>query len=207
MFRAIMLLIKITIILLVLSAIAAICVVTFVDPNQYKPEISALLEKSTKRKVNIYGNLQWSLTPHVSLNVRNLSLGNLQGFDGPLLTINEANVQISPVDLIQGKVVINGLDIQGITIKVIVDENGTSNIDDISKNIKIQDTSANNRETIFVSPKTVLFKSIKVNKAKIIYENSQTDSNWVANMNASTKDMGIRKYMKSLSPKSQNKLS
>ncbi|MBT4963060.1 MAG: AsmA family protein [Francisellaceae bacterium] len=202
MFRTMFLLIKLAIALLIISVIGLICIVTFVDPNQYKNDISNLLEKATHRKVNIYGNLQWSLTPHLSINAQNLSLGNSQGFEGPLLTIKDANIQIVPLELIKGKLVVNGLDIQGLAIKIIIDKSGASNLDDIFNFINseklIQSKSELNKHLSIASSQSVLFKKVKLNKVKLLYENEQTKQNWVVNLNAQTTNLELKKYLKSL---------
>lgn len=204
MFRALFLLIKLAIVILIIGAISVICVVTFVDPNQYKPDISNVLEKATKRKVNIYGNLQWSLTPHISINARNISLGNIDGFDGPLLTIKDANIQIAPLELLKGKVVVNGLTVQGLAIKLTVNQDGESNLKDLTSalgsynNSKFE--SELNKKISIASAQSLLFKKVKLNKVKVIYENEQNNDRWVANINASTENLVIKKYIKSLPP-------
>lgn len=98
--------------LFILGLIGLVAIVLFVDPNQYKDKISHLVVDKTGRPLTIAGDLSWTLTPWLALNIQDMTLGNPKGFKGDFLYVQQAHVEIPLLKLIAGH-----LDISGLTLK------------------------------------------------------------------------------------------
>ena len=69
------------IIAIIILAVAAIAALPFIiDPNDYKDEIAAQVEKATGRKLTLQGANGISVFPWVALDLGQVSLSNASGF-------------------------------------------------------------------------------------------------------------------------------
>lgn len=100
------------IIFIVLFAIATVIgLATYVNPNDYKSQISQQLTQKTGRPININGNIAWSFWPGVGFKFQNVSIGQ------PLTTIKEVNVYVRPLPLLKKQIKIASFALTGIQIQ------------------------------------------------------------------------------------------
>ncbi|MEC9411537.1 MAG: AsmA family protein, partial [Pseudomonadota bacterium] len=72
--------IKIIIFLIVLVVAALIALPFFINPNDYKDEISREVEKATGRNLTLQGDIGLSVFPWIALDLGPLTLSNAEGF-------------------------------------------------------------------------------------------------------------------------------
>ena len=76
--------------LVLLVVIAVVVLPLMVDPNDYKDEIAATVEKQTGRTLKIEGDLALSVFPWLGLDIGPTQLSNAEGFDAPYMARMEA---------------------------------------------------------------------------------------------------------------------
>jgi len=100
----------------------------YFDPNDYKNQIIAEVEKQTGRPFSLPGEISVNLLPSPGLELAGLSLGNAPGFGEPSLISTGrvlASVRLWP--LLHKELQINSLLIEEANIHLAIDENGESN--------------------------------------------------------------------------------
>ena len=81
--------------LVVVAVGAAVFLVTKVDPNEFKPQISQQVESLTGRKLDLKGDLAWRFYPWVGVTLNDFSLSNREGFaPDNMLEAAKVDVQI-----------------------------------------------------------------------------------------------------------------
>ena len=117
-----------------LGVLAAIALVVFFDPNDFRQQISAQVEKSTGRELTIEGDLSISFFPWLAVEIGRTSLGNAEGFgDEPFLSFDSArlSVQVLPL-LLRQEISVGTASLEGFAANLAVARNGTTNWDDLA---------------------------------------------------------------------------
>ncbi|MEW5757169.1 MAG: AsmA family protein [Pseudomonadota bacterium] len=115
---------------LVLATVVA--VIVFVDPNDYREQIGERVHDATGRTLAI-GNIDLSLFPWVGLELRDVALGNAQGFDGDFARLENVNVKVKLLPLLRQEVEVSTLVLQGMKLNLQINEQGVSNWSDLAK--------------------------------------------------------------------------
>jgi hypothetical protein len=93
-----------------------------------RDQIVAQVQKATGRTLTINGDMaiHWGLSPRLSLN--DISLSNAP-FDttGPMVQAKTIDLNIAFLPLIFGDVVVDGLDVGGMTVRLTIDPKGNTN--------------------------------------------------------------------------------
>lgn len=115
--------------LIALFAIGAlITVAVVVDPNDYKPQIEALVETHTGRDLTIEGNIGLSLFPWLGLELTNVSLGNPKGFSEPrFAAVEKVNIKVALLPLFKLQTRVGVLQLKGLRLNLETRADGVSN--------------------------------------------------------------------------------
>lgn len=109
---------------LVLMVVAAL--VVFVDPNDYRDDISALAQKQAGVQLTLKGDLGWSFYPVLGFKVQGVSLALVP--DMPtLMEVDTLTVGVRLLPLLSKQIEIDALDVVGLQAQLIVDANGNNN--------------------------------------------------------------------------------
>src|SRR5579872_7186511 len=99
--KTLSLLAKILVIFILLVIVAVLALVVFINPNDFKPQISSAVYKATGRNLHLDGDIKWSLFPWLGLHIYNVTLDNPSTFTSqPFAKIQEADVAIDLVPLL-----------------------------------------------------------------------------------------------------------
>ncbi len=115
---------------LVFLAVAAVAVaVAVIDPNTYKPQIEAAVEKSTNLDLILSGDIGWSFIP-LGLEVNDLEAT----LDGErFVALEQLIAQLDFWSLIAMSPRVNTFSLSGLDANLAVDEDGTGNWTRIAK--------------------------------------------------------------------------
>lgn len=128
--------------LIALVAVALVAVLIFVDPNDFRDDIERLVERQTGRELTLTGDLKLSVFPWIALEIGAASLGDAPGFgDEPFVSIEEARVGAKLLPLLRGKMEIGEVRLVGARIRLITDEQGRNNWDDLGAQEEAQTES------------------------------------------------------------------
>lgn len=111
--------IKLIIWVLLLTFATIIGIVVFVNPNEYKSQIASLVEKHSDYKIQLSGNLKWSVWPQLSIYCQNIIITKKQTTE-KLLEAQEAKLLINPIEYILNKVKNKTLQNFALNLKAIV---------------------------------------------------------------------------------------
>lgn len=122
-------------------AVSAVLMINLLNPNQFKTQISALVQKNTGRTLNLNGDIQWSFFPWLGLKLHKVALSNPTGFDQNqnFIWIGVADVKVKVLPLFEGKVEINNLTLNGVNLNLITDSKGKNNWNNVVNTIEKED--------------------------------------------------------------------
>ncbi len=141
--------------IILLIILAAVLIPVLIDPNDYKEEIAAQVNKHTGRNLSINGNidLSFSLPLSVSLDLGQVELSNATGFgDQPFAKINKASlfVAIWPL-LTKNHLDIGKTQLSGMELNLIKNQQGQTNWEDLSKALNDTGSAVKPAETTTVA--------------------------------------------------------
>lgn len=124
-------LISIVLAIIVLAIILlTVCLVIFVNPNRFKPMITAQVMKYTGRELVIDGNLSWTIFPSIGIKTGHMVLGNPSGFSQKTFAeIQSATVSVNVLPLLKSKIESSGIILEGVKLNLIRLANGHTNWD------------------------------------------------------------------------------
>ena len=124
------------IIMLAIVAFIAIGIVAALDnPEYYREKIQATAETETGFEIEINGELNWRYWPPIAISIEDVDV-RPAGSDVPLATLKSAAADLKLLPLLFGKgdIAIDGLNIDGLTVNAMIDQQGRGNweTDDLS---------------------------------------------------------------------------
>lgn len=173
-----------TIAAIVLLLIIAICILPFViDPNDFKPEISAVVKDKTGRELVLDGELKLSLFPWTGVTTGKIALSNAPGFETqPFATIEESDIQVQLLPLLSKKIEISRIVLKGLALNLVRNKQGISNWDDLagSKDTKNVASAAiagkqDQQPTLAVASPVFTIGDISIENAKINWNDLQAE--------------------------------
>lgn len=116
-----------------LLASALVAVVVFVDPNDYRDEISRAVEEKTGRPLHIDGDLALSVFPWLGLEVNQVALDNPEGFsDERFASVERLNVKVALMPLFSLQVRVGEVQLIGLRVNLEKRADGATNWDDLA---------------------------------------------------------------------------
>jgi len=127
-------LLQLLIALVLIAVLAAIGLVLFVDPNNYKGLIVEKVEDKLHRDFAIEGDLSWRFWPRLGISIDGVTLGQAQGFsrDQPFAQIGEASIFVRIAPLLHKNIEVDSLMIKDAHFDLVKRADGTSNWDDLT---------------------------------------------------------------------------
>ena len=120
----------------ILGALAALVVVAMfivtqlVDANRFKPQIQRAVAEATGRELTIDGDLELDWFPWLSVRVESAKLANPAGFAGPpLLTVKQANIGARLFPLLDGRLELDRIRLDGLDVQLHRLADGRANWD------------------------------------------------------------------------------
>ena len=116
-----------------LLVIAAVAVTLLFDPNDYKDEITAAVEKSTGRKLTLDGDLDLAVFPTIRIAVGSATLSNAPGFgDEPMARIGGAELRLGLLPLLAQRIEVSQARLTGLELNLARNRAGANNWQDLS---------------------------------------------------------------------------
>ena len=118
--------------LVLLVIVAIVALPMLVDPNDYKDQITSLVQDKTGRTLEIDGDINLSVFPWLGADIGPTRLSNAEGFDAPHMASMEAvEVRVKLVPLLSKKLEVNTVRLKGLTLNLGKDAQGKTNWDDL----------------------------------------------------------------------------
>jgi AsmA protein len=117
--------------LLLLVGIAVAALFALFDENKLKAQLIDGVYASTQRKLAIDGELALSVWPDVGVRVGRLTLTE-RGNDTPFASVESARLAVAVLPLLNKRVEVRRIEIDGLDVKLIKRKDGSLNIDDLA---------------------------------------------------------------------------
>ncbi len=120
--------------LFVVIMIAISAAVLSFDPNDYKSQLTEVVEQHTGRKLNIEGNISLSFFPWIGLEVGKLSLSNANGFSqSEFARIDQLDIKVKLLPLLARDVEIDKVRLHGLFVSLETHKDGNTNWMDLAQ--------------------------------------------------------------------------
>jgi AsmA protein len=154
-----------------LIVVAIIAVALFVDPNDYRDDIAAMVENKTGRKLTLSGDLKLSVFPWIALETGAATLSDAPGFgDEPFVSIDSARLSVRVLPLLRGELEIGNVKLQGARIRLITNEQGRENWADLHERTASEETTTEKSTSL------PTLASLEIKDSSVTMENRQTKS-------------------------------
>lgn len=123
----------ITLVLVVLLLVGAlVAAVLYIDPNDYKDQITELVAEQTGRTLNIEGDIKLSIFPWIGLELGQVSLDNPGGFtDKHFFSMERLNVKAAILPLFKLQVRVGEIELLGLRVNAERRADGMTNWQDL----------------------------------------------------------------------------
>lgn len=124
-------------VVLLLVVAASVILPLVVDPNDFKGEIVNQVKQQTGRELKIDGDLNLSLFPWLGVQMDGVELSNAKGFGKqPFVSVKHAAVRVKLKPLLDRRLEVDTISLDGVTINLARNKSGTSNWDDLAQATK-----------------------------------------------------------------------
>lgn len=108
-----------------LGVIVAALLPRFIDPNQFRDEITQLVYEQSGLKVSINGPIDWSIFPWVGLSLENVSVDGTN--NSQLAQLGSAGISVKLIPLLSKRIEMQTLELKGLELTLIRDRKGKGN--------------------------------------------------------------------------------
>ena len=125
---------RIVISLAVLAMVAVVGIAIFLltfDPNAYKYKLSDAVQARYDRTLSIDGEIELSLFPRLGLNVQGVTLSEPNRPEELFASVDSARVAVAIWPLLFSKLVVDHVDVDGFSARVVRDADGRFNFQDL----------------------------------------------------------------------------
>ncbi|MBI9112324.1 AsmA family protein [Maridesulfovibrio ferrireducens] len=118
---------------LVVVVVAAMVLATiFINPNDYKDEISKIVRDKTGRELTFDGDIKLSVFPWVGVTTSGVTLSNAPGFsEKNMFSLKSADVSLKLLPLLSGDVQLMRVDVENLVLNLMRNKAGVTNWDDL----------------------------------------------------------------------------
>lgn len=163
------------IITLAIAAIVAISL--FFDPNDYKEELTRLVQEQTGRTLQIEGDIALSFFPWIGVEIGQIQLENADGFGSqPFAKIEHVGVKVELLPLFRKQLVADTIILSGLHLNLAVKKDGSNNWDDLAgsadqdKETKAKEEQGDTGDGM---PGTLDINGIKITDAQLILDDQE----------------------------------
>ena len=136
-------------VLVALVVIAMAALLLFFDPNDYKAQIDAAIERQIGREVDISGDLGLSVFPWLGVELGRVTVANASGFgDQPMAAMNSAELSVRLLPLLSREFEVGTVGLNGLRLRLARNAEGRTNWADISEHLASSQGSENDGDNV-----------------------------------------------------------
>ncbi|MBR2512489.1 MAG: AsmA family protein [Halomonas sp.] len=131
--------------ILAIAAVAAVVyVTTFLDPEDFKPRLTAVVEEQTGLNLSLEGPISWSFYPRIGVSVERARawLPEQSPEDAFFAAIERAEVSVAFAPLLRGEIAVDGLTLDGMRLNLERNAEGEGNWQPLLDRLAEQDNEA-----------------------------------------------------------------
>ena len=124
---------KLIFVIIILVVIGLIALPFFVNPNDYKKQISEQVESITGRQLALEGDISLSVFPWIALELGPLSLSNAKGFKAEhFATVEAVEIRVKLMPLLSKQLEMDTVILEGLVLNLEKNKAGKTNWDDLA---------------------------------------------------------------------------
>ena len=175
--------------LVALVAVALAALLMFFDPNDYKTQIDAAIQRQIGRPVAIDGRIQLSVFPWLGIKLGRVTIANAPGFgDQPMAGMNSAEVSVRLLPLFAKNLEIGTVSLQGLNLRLARHADGKTNWKDIVEHMSAEQNTPDDSADTGGGPggaggfklNSLQIGAIDVQNAAISWQDAMTGSDYRA---------------------------
>ncbi len=155
--------------------ITIVLVIRQIDLNTYKSSLVASIKSKTGLEASFEGDIQWSFLPGIGIQTGKVVLiSNRNLTEQPLIEIAQSEIRIELLPLLQHKLEVSALTLEGLTLDLINDAHGRGNWPDSFSSLRSTIPYAATvpaRDNIMLPAFAI--HSVTVNNARVTWDNRQ----------------------------------
>ena len=158
-----------------LLGIAAISFVLLFDPNDFREDIAAEVQRATGRELVIEGDLELTLFPWLAINIGKTTLGNAPGFgDEPFASFEQARLSVHVLPMLLDREVSVGTALlDSLQLDLAVAKDGRSNWQDLVEASEAEAQAIDSSDASEAGSAILDIASIEIRNASVAYSDAQ----------------------------------
>ncbi|SHM30624.1 AsmA family protein [Vreelandella subglaciescola] len=175
----------------VVAVAAVVYVTTFLDPEDFKPRLTAVVEEHTGLNIELDGALSWSFYPRIGVSVEKTRawLAEQDAEAPAFAAVDRAEVSVAFAPLLRGEIAVDGLTLDGMRLNLRRNEQGEGNWEPLLERLAERDEQA---ETVLAPASAgpnadagsldvaLSIASVQIKNADIRFRDAQSDTFWHA---------------------------
>lgn len=177
--------------ILAIAAVAAVVyVTTFLDPEDFKPRLTAVVEEQTGLNLALEGPISWSFYPRIGVSVEQARawLPEQSVDESAFAAINRAEVSVAFAPLLRGEIAVDGLTLDGMRLNLVKNAEGEGNWEPLLE--RLSEHGNESAETVLAPASAgpnadagnlsvvLNIASVEVKGADIRYRDEQSQALW-----------------------------
>jgi len=163
--------------IILLLAVAAVVITLVVDPNDFKEDIVAQVKEKTGRDLTIDGDIKLSVFPWLGLDLGGLALSQPPNFgSAPFAAVERAQVRAKLLPLLEQRLVVDRVELQGLNLNLIRNAAGIGNWQD-PRAFPTQKSAAQpggEQKAEVRGPRSLFIDGIAVTNAQLSWDDRRT---------------------------------
>jgi AsmA protein len=120
-------------IVVVLVVVGGFFATRFINPNDYKDKITAIVHENTGRDLVVQGEIKLSFFPWIGVRVQDVQLSNAAGFTpANFASVGEADVRVKLMPLFSRQVEVGRITLKNLALNLAKNKQGVTNWDDLT---------------------------------------------------------------------------
>ena len=149
------------------------------DPNDYKGEIAAAVEKATGRQLTLDGDLELAVFPTIRIAVGGATLSNAPGFgDEPMARIGSATLSLALFPLLAKRIEISQARIEGLELNLARNRSGQQLAGSRRRRRAAGTGAGAGRRREHARHLDLGVDDIEIDNARIVWNDAVTGSRW-----------------------------
>ena len=164
-------------VVMVLVVALLVTVAMFVNPNDYKGDITAAVRKATGRELTLDGNLELTVFPTLRIAVGGAALSNAPGFGNePMAKIGRAELELALLPLLSRRIEIRDAVLMNLELNLARDANGRNNWQDLGNGADAGAAAASAGDGKAGLDLDV--SAVEVTNARVVWNDAAARSRW-----------------------------
>lgn len=159
-----------------------------IDPNDFKDDITAAVEKQTGRTLTVEGDIKLSVFPWLGLQLGKARLSNATGFgQQPMLQLDNIQLGVKLLPLLRQELQTDQTTLEGLQVNLQRKADGTSNWDDLVTAKQTSATPAADNTTGAAPLAAFAIGGLQLKNARIRWDDQQAKQVWqISNFDLTT---------------------